>query len=173
MRNKHLLWLGFLLLALIPIEGPSLAGSASDVVQGPVNVAVTYTPLEDLILTIFEGTGVQVSFQCPAPEVLVSMTRAGDSTIAEVLDVLLRDRDYCWWTLGCRLYVDKAVKGMQVQRGTGFLHNRDTGQTTILGLSRFVCDVEVVDQYTVGSAFKPPGPYYVGSYERRRCVVAY
>jgi len=163
MRKKHLLWLVVGLLVLIAGEGPLFAVRASDIVQGPCDVAVTSALLEDMVLTMFEGTGVEVQFECsprykppavctkftykdtqgrlvrdmdcvePASS-LISYSTHGDQTLCEVLDELLHPRGYCWWTLGRRLCIDRAMKILNVERGIGYIHNESIGQTTILRL---------------------------------------
>lgn len=120
------------ILVLAMTAGTSFATSAHDVVQRPCSIMVTDTPLEDLVVTMFEGTGVKVVFECAPPEATVTMNRQSDAKICELLDLLLPDQGYCWWTLGGRIYIDKTVKLKEVQSGKGYLYDQCWKQRTIL-----------------------------------------
>lgn len=205
MRGKYL-YLIAALLVLMASEELSFAVRACDVVQRPCNITVTNTGMEDLIAAIFRGTGVIICpnrpvharFARPQCEwftyidtrgrpvrtsdcdesqtTTVTYSTYGNERICDVLDALLRPRGYCWWTLGPRLCIDKAVKTKHIEYGRGYLHNQFRDQMTIFkprkrGASPAGASasggsgIVVVESYTAGAAVTPAGAVFIESYE--------
>jgi len=151
----------FIMVILAVMAGytVSLGVQACEILQRPCNISVKDVELEDLIHSMFNHTGVVIWRACsfherralctpftyrsiqgreirtmdcvPSTSAIITYSTYGDRKICEALDDLLHVRGYCWWTLGCGLYIDKAVTIKYVISGQGYIHNQFRDQTTI------------------------------------------
>lgn len=129
------------------------ATNAQDVVQQPCNINVSDAMIEELVLTMFEGTGVKVVFECVLPDASVSTMRQDDDKMCDVLDSLLRGRGYCWRTLGSRLFITRQVVTHGVGGGQGYIRNITTGETIIFEHSAIRAEESAARQQAAEAAF--------------------
>ena len=98
-------------------------------VEKPCDIVAKHADPNELILRLFEGSGVQVF--CPHLSGTVALM-SEKTSIREVLNRVLHDRHYCWYALGYRIFVQRNPTIKRVSQGSGYIKNLTTGCVTLL-----------------------------------------